>query len=182
MNKLNKILSEIRPTLSYRIKFANEPTKEELSKVLNLLDSRYDAFEVGALKKTIFHVKPVDFYNLDCGEIWMFDFKTQRGIQDDVLTYEIGSLLKWPETFIHVRNNDTAYQQELAIQEDGEDLDFDEYEPKLLDPEYKDAPEINVDDYTGQKHTDKVVKDAVTELEKNPKPYSKYFSAGFKGE
>ncbi|MFD0851312.1 hypothetical protein ACFQ07_03735, partial [Actinomadura adrarensis] len=75
MNRLQQILTDKKPVFEYRVKFAVEPTNEQLSKVSQRLMDRYDAFDIGALKKTIFMEKPLDFYELDCGEIWMFDFK-----------------------------------------------------------------------------------------------------------
>lgn len=181
MNKLQEILTSLTPEFSYRVKFACEPSKEELSRVQARLTSRYDAFEVGPLKKTIFQDKPQDFYNLDCGEIWMFDFKSHRGVQSDVLTYEIGALLQWTETFIHVRDLLSPYQEEMTAAEDGElDLDFDEVvEPLLLDPDYKECPPIDAEEYAGQGRADKAVADAVADYKKDRTPYAEYMQAGY---
>ncbi len=173
MNKLQKFLTELTPEYSYRIKFACEPSTEELHKVVTRLTDRYDAFEVGALKKTIFQDRPVDFHNLDCGEIWMFDFKCHRGVQPQVLLFEIGSLLKWSEALIHVRNNLEPYQEEIADSED--DIEFDEYEPRILDPEYKEAEAVDAEELGGQGRADKAVEDA----KKKGKSYAEYMSAGF---
>lgn len=178
MNRLQDILTSLNPVFSYRIKFACEPSKEELHRVVTRLTDRYDAFEVGALKKTIFQVSPMDFYNLDCGEIWIFDFKCNRGIQPDVLLYEIGALLKWPETLIHVRSNDEPYQEEIAGTED--DIDFDEeHGPLLLDPDYSEVPEVDAEEIAGQGRADQAVKDAIESYNKDRKPYFDFLSAGF---
>lgn len=176
MDNLQKLLTDLTPEYSYRIKFACEPSTEELHKVVTRLTDRYDAFEVGPVKKTIFQERPIDFYNLDCGEIWMFDFKCRRGVQPDVLLYEIGNLLKWSEELIHVRDNLSPLQQEVAAVEDGDDIDFDEYEPRILDKDYSEVPEVDADEIAGQSRTDKAVEDAL----KNKKySYAKYMSAGF---
>lgn len=167
------------PEYSYRVKFACEPSKAEMSRILARLTSRYDAFDFGLLKKTIFQDKPQDFYNLDCGEIWMFDFKSRRGVQTDVLTYELGALLQWTEAFIHVRDLLSPYQEEMTAAEDGE-LDFDEIvEPLLLDPDYKECPPIDAEEYAGQGRADKAVKDAVDEYKKDRTPYAEYMQAGY---
>jgi hypothetical protein len=175
MNKLQKILTDLTPEYSYRVKFACEPSSEELHKVVTRLTDRYDAFEVGPMKKTIFQDRPTDFYNLDCGEIWMFDFKCNRGVQPQILLYEIGNLLSWSESLIHVRDNLDPYQEELADFED--DIKFDEYEPRLLDPDYKEVPEVNAEELGGQGRADKAVKDAIDSTKK--KSYAEYMSAGF---
>ncbi|AQW88731.1 virion structural protein [Serratia phage BF] len=177
MNKLQKFLIDLTPEYSYRVKFACEPSSEELHKVVSRLTDRYDAFEVGPLKKTIFQDRPLDFFNLDCGEIWMFDFKCNRGVQPQVLLFEIGSLLKWPETLIHIRNNMEPSQEEMANSED--DIDFDEYEPRLLDPDYTEVPEVNAEELGGQGRADTAVKDAIENYKKDRTPYAEYMSAGF---
>ncbi|WPK19511.1 hypothetical protein [Salmonella phage SD-1_S14] len=101
-----------------------------LSKVTQRLMDRYDAFEIGALKKTIFMEKPLDFYELDCGEIWMFDFKCHRGVQSNVLMYEIGNLLSMTEALIRVRSKDEPRQIEMTDLED--DIDFDDVDEPVI--------------------------------------------------
>lgn len=181
MNELQKILTEMKPVHSYRVKFAFEPTKEELHKVVTRLTDRYDAFEIGALLKTIFQVNPPDFPNLDCGEIWIFDFKCYRGIQPDMLQFEIGSMLKVSEALIHVRNKNEPYQEEISTLEDETDLDFDEYEPRLLDPEHNEVPEINQGDYVGQDRINTVLDLESKKQQKEP-VYFKYMAAGFQAK
>ncbi|AXC38715.1 UNVERIFIED_ORG: hypothetical protein [Escherichia phage CMSTMSU] len=62
MNRLQQILTD-KTSFEYRVKFAVEPTNEQLSKVSQRLMDRYDAFDIGALKKTIFMERPLDFMN-----------------------------------------------------------------------------------------------------------------------
>lgn len=176
MNKLQKILTDLIPEYSYRVKFACEPSSEELHKVVSRLTDRYDAFEIGPMKKTIFQDRPIDFYNLDCGEIWMFDFKCNRGVQPQVLLFEIGSLLKWPETLLHVRSNTDPYQEQIEDIED--DIEFDEYEPRILDSDYKEVEQHNANEISGQARAEQAVKDAL-EKNKNKTTYAEFMSAGF---
>lgn len=177
MNKLQKILTDLTPEYSYRVKFACEPTSEELHKVVSRLTDRYDAFEIGPMKKTIFQVKPLDFSNLDCGEIWMFDFKCNRGVQPEILLFEIGDLLKWSESLIRVRNLLDPFQENIEDTED--DIEFDEYTPRILDPDYKEVPEVDAEELGGQGRADKAVEDAKEEYKKDRTPYSEYMAAGF---
>lgn len=173
MNKLQQILTEKKPVYEYRVKFACEPTPEQLSKVTQRLLDRYDAFEVGALKKTIFMERPLDFYELECGEIWMFDFKCHRGVQSNVLMYEIGNLLSMSEALIRVRGKDEPRQIEMTDLED--DIDFDDYEP-VVGVDFGKAEDSH--DIAGQARADAAVKSAKDELKSNNK-YSQYMSAGF---
>ncbi|MED6699513.1 hypothetical protein VWH97_07235 [Escherichia coli O157] len=172
MNKLQQILTENKPVYEYRVKFAFEPSTEQLSKVTQRLVDRYDAFEVGALKKTIFMEKPLDFYELDCGEIWMFDFKCNRGVQSNVLMYEIGNLLSVTEALIRVRSKDEPRQIEMSISED--DVDFDEI--RVIGKDFGDA--VDSTGISGQERADKAVEDAKEEIKRDNK-YSQYMSAGF---
>lgn len=181
MNKLQTILTSLTKRNEYRVKFAMEPSKEELARIVVRLETRYDAVEVTPLVKTIFQDKPMDFPELDCGEIWWFDFTCERGVQPNVLTHEIGFLLSWPETFIHVRNMLEPRQEEMTPIEDGmEEVDFDEVvEPLLLDPDYTECPPIDAEEYAGQGRADTAVKDAIEDYKKDRTPYAEYMSAGF---
>lgn len=173
MNKLQQILTDNKPVYEYRVKFAFEPNNEQLSRVSQRLMDRYDAFEVGAPKKTIFMERPLDFYELDCGEIWMFDFKCHRGVQTNVLMYEIGNLLSMSEALIRVRSKDEPRQLEMSDLED--DIDFDDYEP-VLGVDFG-APEDS-HDLAGQERALTAVKDAIDAVKSDNK-YSHYMSAGF---
>ncbi|EHU8780825.1 hypothetical protein KZR87_001336 [Escherichia coli] len=174
MNKLQQILTQNKPVYEYRVKFAFEPSAEQLSKVTQRLVDRYDAFEVGALKKTIFMEKPLDFYELDCGEIWMFDFKCNRGVQSNVLMYEIGNLLSVTEALIRVRNKDEPRQIEMTDLED--DIDFDDIDEPIIGVDFG-KPEDSYD-LAGQERADTAVSDAIDAFTKDNK-YSQYMSAGF---
>lgn len=176
MNKLQKILTDITPTYEFRIKFASEPTKEDISKITARLIDRYDAFEVGPLVKTIFQDRPLDFYNLDCGEIWMFDFKCNRGIQPDILLYEIGNILKWSESLLRVRNMADPLEEEY---EEENDIDFDEYDT-VLGQDFGEGDKDS-SDIAGQERSDAAVKDALNSMvTKNL--YAEYMSAGYKAK
>lgn len=178
MNKLQKILTSLTPEYEYRVKFAMEPTKDDLAKITARLMDRYDAVDVGPLTKLMFQERPLDFYELDCGEIWMFDFTCNRGVQTEVLRYEIGNLLKWTEAYIKIRGKgepiEMEYEQEL------EDIDFDEYETTLGQP--FGEPEPDSAELAGQERADTAVKDALENLAKKSDNFAKYFAAGFNGK
>lgn len=170
MNKLQKILTDITPTYEYRVKFAFEPSHEMMSKITSRLMDKYDAIQVGALQKTIFQDKPLDFYNLDCGEIWMFDFKCHRGVQTNVLMYEIGDMLSVTEALIRVRSLDEPYQENIEELED--DIDFDE---PVLGTDFGE-PEPDGQELAGQKRIETVLKD---ENKRQQPLFSEYMAAGY---
>ena len=176
MNKLQKILTSITPEYEYRVKFAMEPTKDDMAKISARLTDRYDAVEIGPLTKLIFQDRPLDFYELDCGEVWMFDFTCNRGVQTEVLRYEIGNQLKWTEANIKVRGKEEPIEIEL---EEEQDIDFDEYETALGQPFGQSEPDAA--ELAGQERADKAVEDGLENLRKvktNDK-FAKYLSAGF---
>jgi hypothetical protein len=130
------------------------------------------------MKKTIFQTSPVDFYNLDCGEIWMFDFTCNRCVQTEVLRYEIGNLLKWTEAYIKIRNKDEPL--ELEYDQEEEDIEFDEYDTVLGTP--FGEPEPDAQELAGQSRAEVAVKDALDNLEKKSNNFAKYLAAGYEGK
>ena len=180
MKNLHDVILGLNPEFEYRVKFACEPSKEQISKLSAFLTTRYDAFEIHALKKTIFQVKPLDFADMDAGEIWMFDFKCRRGVSTDTLMFEIGSMFKWSESLIRVRCTSHPMQEEIGKGED--DINFDEvYVTKMTDTEFKDAPFSNEEAQAlvGQTRADEVVDAAKEDYKKDRTPYAKYMAAGF---
>lgn len=164
---------------NYRIKFAFEPTPEQLGHVIDLINIKYQAYDVLPLVKTIFQAKPLDFANLDAGEIWMLDFSTPRGIHDDVFVAELGKLLACSRAYIRLRNKDDMYQSMLP-DENALGLDLDEYIVKVTDPHYKsDSTAVDVDTIAGQVRTDDAVKDAVDKYRSGNGGYYKYLAANF---
>lgn len=175
MNKLQKILTSLTPEYEYRVKFAMEPSKEDIAKISARLMDRYDAVDIGPLTKLIFQDRPLDFYELECGEVWMFDFTCNRGVQTEVLRYEIGNLLKWTESYIKVRGKD----EPIEIEHEQEDIDFDEYETTLGQP--FGQPEPDSAELAGQERADTAAKDALENLHKvkSNNKFAKYLAAGF---
>lgn len=177
MDTLHNILTSLTPEREYRVKFAFEPTAQNLSIITSRLNDRYDATKIGPVVKTIFQANPIDFPDLDCGETWYFDFTCSRPVSPHVLRYEISSMLQVIEQYVVVRSLMEPFEQELEAEDD---IDFDEYLPKLLDSEYTDERKIDINEYSGQERADKAVEDAIKEYKKEPSVYSKYMAAGFK--
>lgn len=161
MNNVQKFLSTLSPEYSYRIKFAFEPSNKELELLSTHLTSKYDMFEMSDIYKTPFQSVPKDFEHLNsAGEVWMFDFKSKRGVSDNLLTYEIGNIMKVPENYIVIRNN------------------LQTLDPVLDDLELDD--EIDVSDLYGEKMINNTIEDS---KKHSPSNYVKFLEPRFnKGE
>ena len=173
MKDLMGVLLSNQVATEYRVKFAFEPSKKQLQELQYIFD-KYDCQGMSKLDRTIFQSKPVDFYSLDCGEIWMVDVDLLKGIQPDIVKAEISKALKVPDTFIVVGLKDIPH----STYELDNEIDFDEYVPKTLDTDYSDAHAVNNDVY-GEKLISKVVSSANDEYKEDRTPYSEYMIAGY---
>lgn len=172
------IILDGEQVFEYRIKFAFQPTDKQVERIEQML-GKFDLIESQPLKRTIFQSRPTDFENLGPGEIWMLDVTLARGLVPSITVSEIGKLLKVSDSFIHVRNMAEPLQEYVTDEENG-DIDFDEeYTPKMLDPDYSDAPEINKNDFMGDELSDKVVAAAKADYAKGRTPYAEYMVPGY---
>ena len=176
MKDLKDIILNGEQVYEYRLKFAFDPEGKNVERVKSILE-KYDLVDMSPVKRTIFQSRPLDFYNLDCGEIYIIDASTKRPIQDAVLLSDLCSSMCCSESLVRVRNKNSVYQDEMAQQED--DLQLDEYIVKMNDKDYTDAPTINVDDFMGDKLADKVVDAAKADYSKERTPYADYMIAGY---
>lgn len=173
MSKLLDYIGDGEPT-EFRVKFAREPKPKELENIHRHLKLKYDATDITDMHKTMFHAFPLDFANLEAGEIWMFDFSTTRHISPEQLLFDICALISWSESLVRVRNKSTPYQEEREGIED--DLELDEYTVRLSDPNYTEVDDSKNQSFAGQERVDTVL----TDLEKQRKPrYTEFFAAGY---
>ena len=170
-----KFLLEGKEANEYRLKFAFEPTAKQLDKLKAAL-SKYDLISFGPVKKTIFQTKPLDFADMDCGEIYMIDIETELPASQNIMLYDITNCMKVPESLVRVRNAHEPIQSQLD--EDG-DIEFDEYIPKLMDSDYKDAEPIDPTEYMGDKLSDKIIDEATKDYSEERTPYAEFMSASF---
>ena len=177
MRNLKTILKESAQGKEFILKFAFEPKPDMIQKIRQALE-KYDIVSFGDVKKTIFQSKPLDFYNLDCGEIYMINIEIMRPASQNIMLYDITSRLKVSEALVRVRGADEPLEIERTAEE--HDIDFDEeYCTKLTDPEYKDAPQINSKEFMGDDLADEVVKVSVEEYNKDRTPWAEYMGADF---
>lgn len=175
---LSNIILNDKKVHEYRIKFAYEPSSDDIEKIKQVLE-KYDLIKTHELKRTIFQSKPLDFYNLDCGEIWMVDIELNRGLQDDIVISEIANRLKVPKSVLLITNKNFPSPMYAADIDDVVfDNEYDEkYTTKLTDKDYSDY--LNKPDVYGDDFVDAVVDKAVQSYKKDRTPYSNYMIAGF---
>ncbi|AUS02967.1 hypothetical protein NVP2275O_386 [Vibrio phage 2.275.O._10N.286.54.E11] len=176
MKDLNTILTESTQSHEYRLKFAFEPTNKCVEKLQRVL-SKYDLVSFGPVKKTIFQSKPLDFYELDCGEIYMIDVETSRAVSQNIMLYDITSCLKVSEALVRVRGKNEPVQQPMEEQED--DIKFDEYITKLTDTNYSDAVDIDVNELMGDALADEVAKQTLDQYNNERQPWAEFMDASF---
>lgn len=178
MANLLDIIMNNKKVYDYRIKYAFEPTEKQLTRTKQVLE-KYDIVSTDPLKKTIFQNKPIDFFNLDCGEIWMLDVSVATPIQHDIVLAELATALQASKALILVGNKippQSTYDQY-------DDLDFDkEYTAKLTDTNYTDAKIHDVNQLAGNKFIEDVIKATVDDYSNERTPYAEFMGAGWSAQ
>lgn len=160
----------------YRLKFAFPPCEKQVERIEQVL-GKYDLIESAPLTRTIFQTNPVDFPQLDAGEVWMMDVTLGRAMQPTVALQEVASIIGASESLIRVRNMAEPLQ-EYAAEAEG-DIEFDEeYTPKTLDSEYTDAAPVDHSDNMGDELSDKAAQ-AATDQAKQRSVYAEFMVAGY---
>ena len=93
MKSLKQYIAESAKEYEFRFKTIVELSEEQLDKFETHL-RKYDAFDVGAPKRTILQTAPLDFYNTGATEVYMIDFKTRIPTSAAVLGNELGQCLQ----------------------------------------------------------------------------------------
>lgn len=176
MKDLMDMIIDGEQTFEYRLKFAFPPTDKQVERIERML-GKYDLMESTPIKRTIFQTNPIDFPELDAGEIWMLDVTLARGLQPTVALQEISQLISIPESLIRIRNMADPIQQYVAETEG--DIEFDEeYNVKMLDPDYSEAEPVDHATTMGDELSGRVAK-AATDHAKDNSVYTEYMVAGY---
>lgn len=137
MKSLQDYINTVSKEYQYRLKFVYEPDLEILGRILE----RYELIEVVDTFKSPMQFNPLDFTNVDVGEVYIMDVKTARPMSDEGLRWEISRKMSMPVDYIVVRNENNPYNElEARIVDRHENA----YVVKLTDPEY-DSDGIDVD-------------------------------------
>ena len=167
MKRLHHYLMESQKTYEFRLKTVVELTDEQLDRLETHL-RKYEAYDVETPKRTILQSAPLDFYNKGACEVYIIDFKTKLPMSPAVLINELVSKLGISEGDIRVRNlaEPAEQQDEIHREQNTEGYKEQKYKARLLDPDYKEYKNPKADDYHGEKHKTKFIR----ELEKARKP------------
>jgi hypothetical protein len=167
------IILDAKQTHEYTLKLAFEPSEAQIKRIEQIL-GKYDPLSISKVDRTIFQNKPQDFPNLDCGEIFIIKAELSRGVQHDIMLAELSNAMKVSSAlvkFINTNGPQSTY--------DDEDLELDEYLPKLLDKDFTDAHAIDSSTLYGDKLSDEVQAQVVNKYNENGTPYSEYMIAGY---
>lgn len=169
MKRLHHYLMESHKTHEFRLKTVIELTDEQLDKFETHL-RKYEAFDIETPKRTIMQKAPLDFYNKGACEVYIIDFKTNLPLSPTVLINELVSKLGIGEGDIRVRDKNSPSEEidELHREMNKEGAKELEKTSLLLDPDYKEYDNPDANNYHGEEHKTRFLK----ELEKTRKELS----------
>ena len=156
MKQLQAYLAESEKTYEFRLKTIVELSDDQLDKMETHL-RKYEAFDIGSPKRTIMQSKPLDFYESGPNEVFILDFKTKLPMSPAYALTELVQILGIRELDIRLNSTSEPREIENTIRQD-KDLDA-KASAKLLDPDYSEAADVDADDYHGEKHLTKFMKE-----------------------
>lgn len=168
MKRLHHYLMESQKTYEFRMKTVIELSNEQLDKLETHL-RKYEAYDIETPKRTIMQSAPLDFYNKGACEVYIIDFKTKLPVSPQILINELVSKMGIGEGDIRIRNRAEPAEELDELHREAHKEGADQIKKKkalLLDPEYKEIKNPKADDYHGEKHKTKFMR----ELEKARKP------------
>ena len=133
-----KYLAEASKQYDFIIKVAGE-LDENFEDSLEVALKKFDVANLSAGKKTPIQSVPLDFPNMTNCEVTVFETTLNYPTTQNELRAYLSSVLNTQDDFIRVRKPGEPYEEYQTEKEDKP------YEDKLLDGEYKDAPEADKD-------------------------------------
>ena len=148
MKSLKSYITEAHQEFSFRIKLAKEVSEEDIARMERHL-VKYDITGMSTPKKLMLQSTPYDFPQLRGYEIYVIDFTTNLRASAYQIQTELQNLIGINDGFMKVRAAHEPLEQQEQAAIDGADTETTSI---LADPDYKDAPEINHEDYYGDKY------------------------------
>jgi hypothetical protein len=172
MKTLKHYLAESQKTYEFRLKTIVELSEDQLDKLETHL-RKYDAYDIETPKRTIMQSAPLDFYNTGACEVFIIDFKTRLPLSPALLINELVPRLGISEGNIRVRNKLEPAEELDTIhrEENSGETKKEKSKSILLDPDYKEVKNPKADEYHGEKHKTKFLRD----LEKNKRVLTKEY-------
>lgn len=156
MPTLFEYIEQLKEKHEVRVKFACEVTDEMMDKIERHLQ-KYDVEKVSSPSKTILQARPLDFPNLDMGEIYIIDFTSNLPVSNEMLHQELARILNVSEGLIVVRGANEAREQE---QEEKAKDKKEEYKAKIgTDYDKTEDSEQKASDLFGDKFNNSLLKE-----------------------
>ena len=157
MPTLFEYIEQLKEKHEVRVKFACEVTDEMMDKIERHLQ-KYDAEKVSSPSKTILQARPLDFPNLDMGEIYIIDFTSNLPVSNEMLKQELARLLNVSEGLVVVRgaNEDREIEQEEEKLQNPKE----EYKVKLgSDYDKSEGSDVKASEVFGDKFNGSLLKE-----------------------
>lgn len=149
MKSFKDLLLESAKEYEYRIKVLGDLSEKQLD-ALEFGLKKYDLITLTKPKKTIIQKTPLDFKDVDYGEVSIIDIVTSLPASTYVLQQEAAFHMNLPEKFVVVRspNEPVEYQNDLEVARA-------EVEQEAKDGNLKVAPKLSTDsEYPEEEHTE----------------------------
>jgi len=157
MPTLFEYIEQLKEKHEVRVKFACEVTDEMMDKIERHLQ-KYDAEKISSPSKTILQARPLDFPNLDMGEIYIIDFTACLPVSNEMLKQELARLLSVSEGLVVVRgaNEDREIEQEEEKLQNPKE----EYKVKLgADYDKSEGSDVKASEVFGDKFNGSLLKE-----------------------
>ena len=158
MKSLKAYIVESDQTYKFRIKLANILDDAMMEKMETALE-KYELKSISKPKKTPIQEHPMDFQTLNNAEVYIMDAEINYPATSHQLYSYLSEVVGIPANHLVIINADHPEEiaREEAIKEEG-----DEYESKLDDAEYKDAPKVKQEELAGNKYNENMLKSIET--------------------
>jgi hypothetical protein len=151
MKSFKEHLLESKKKYDFRVKVAGEFTTEQETKLKSLMD-RYTVDKFKKVGKTPIQELPLDFPQVKNCEVTIYEVTVDYPTTQHELTEYLSSELGLNKQRLAVRRPGEPSEQYQAPIEERKDA-------LLTDPDYKEAPNANFDDYYGSKYNSGFVKE-----------------------
>lgn len=157
MPTLFEYIEQLKEKHEVRVKIACEVTDDMMDRIERHLQ-KYDAEKVSSPSKTILQARPLDFPNLEMGEIYIIDFTSNLPVSNEMLKQELARLLNVSEGLVVVRgvNEDREIEQEEEKFQDKKE----EYKVKLgADYDKSEGSDVKASELFGDKFNNSLLKE-----------------------
>jgi len=156
MKSFRSYLIESEQTYKFRIKMAHECSDERMEALETALE-KYELKSLSKPKKTPIQEHPMDFQTLNNAEVFIMDAEVNYPVTAHQLYEYLSQTVGVPASHLVVINSD--HPEEIAREEA---ISEEEYEAKLDDAEYKDAPKTKAEDSFGDAYNENMLKELET--------------------